>query len=239
MWVTKHDEDDVFWSYQDLAVFLGLALPCLYCGVLIMKGALTALNISASHKALVVAPGQIVGATLLFTALAWILRLEYGRPFWRSLGWRRANYPLSRIIALGGAVALALAFLAPLLRAPELPEPMKDLLNDRASLIATAIYGVAFAPLIEELAFRGFMQPLFVRSWGVMPGILAAGVFFGLMHLPEYGYHWQYGVLIAMAGCSFGWMRWISKSTMGSTIMHAAYNLILFLGFFAGGSKTN
>ena len=41
----------------------------------------------------------------------------------------------------------------------------------------------------------------------------------------------------SMAGAGFGWMRWISGSTLGSTIMHAAYNLTLFLGFYAGGSK--
>jgi membrane protease YdiL (CAAX protease family) len=91
--------------------------------------------------------------------------------------------------------------------------------------------------MCEELAFRGFMQPLFTRSWGPAPGILLSAICFGILHLPQYGFSWQHGVLISLAGAAFGWMRWVSKSTMGSTVMHSAYNLTLFLGFFAGGGK--
>src|SRR5438093_1472529 len=96
---------------------------------------------------------------------------------------------------------------------------------------------VTLGPLCEELAFRGFMQPLFIRSLGVGPGIALSAAGFGLLHLPQYGFTWQHGILITLAGAAFGWMRWISGSTSGSTIMHSAYNLTLFVGFFAAGSN--
>jgi membrane protease YdiL (CAAX protease family) len=114
---------------------------------------------------------------------------------------------------------------------------MKELLNDPTSLIVVAIFGVTVGPLCEELAFRGFMQPLFVRSLGAAPGILLSGLAFGLLHLPQYGFSWQHGILITLAGSAFAWMRRLSGSTAASTIMHSAYNLTLFLGFYAGGSK--
>jgi membrane protease YdiL (CAAX protease family) len=237
MRLTIGGEDEVFWNYRDLVLFLGLAAPCLLGGALLAKVALLALYVSTSHKALELLPGQFIGYALLYAALAFIFRFEYERPFWRSLGWRWPEFRIPSTIVLGFLLAFTIAILGVLLKTPEVPAPMRELLNDRSSLLAVAIAGVTIGPLCEELAFRGFMQPLFIRSLGVVPGIFLSALGFGLLHLPQYGYNWQHGVLITLAGAGFGWMRWISGSTVGSTIMHAAYNLTLFLGFFAGGSK--
>jgi hypothetical protein len=237
MLLTARGEDEVFWGYRDLALFLGLAAPCLLGGALLAKVALLVLYVSTSHKALELLPGQFVGYALLYMALAFIFRFEYERPFWTSLGWRRPEYRIPSIIVLGSALAFSVAMLGALLKTPEVPEPMKELLSDRSSLLAVAVAGVTVGPLCEELAFRGFMQPLFIRSLGVVPGIFLSALGFGLLHLPQYGFDWQHGVLITLAGAGFGCMRWISGSTLGSTIMHAAYNATWFLGFFAGGSK--
>jgi uncharacterized protein len=237
MWLTISDDDDAFWSYRDLAIFLGLAPPCLVGGSLITKVAVVALFVSTPNKALELLPGQFLGYAMLFAALAALLRIEYGRPFWRSLGWRWPRLPFPATIAAGTALAFTIAVIGALLKAPEVPGPMKELLNDPMSLIVVAIFGVTVGPLCEELAFRGFMQPLFVRSLGAAPGILLSGLAFGLLHLPQYGFSWQHGILITLAGSAFAWMRWLSGSTAASTIMHSAYNLTLFLGFYAGGSK--
>jgi membrane protease YdiL (CAAX protease family) len=196
-----------------------------------------ALYVSPSNKALELLVGQFLGYLFLFCALAALLRLEYERPFWRSLGWRWPKLPIPTIVAAGMALAFTIAILGALLKTPETPGPMRELLENRTSLILVAIFGSTLGPLCEELSFRGFMQPLFIRSLGVAPGILLSGVAFGLVHLPQYGFTWQHGILITLAGAAFGWMRWMSGSTLGSAIMHSAYNLTLFLGFFAGGSK--
>src|SRR5712692_3906582 len=235
MWLTANDESDVFWTYQDLVLFLGLALPCLLGGAMIVKLAIVALFIGTTHKALELLPGQFLGYGLLYTALALLFRIEYGRPFWRSLGWRRPKFSLASIVSMGITLAFLVGILGTLFKTPEVPSAMKELLNDRISLIAVALFGTTLGPLCEELAFRGFMQPLFIRSLGVAPGIALSAVGFGLLHLPQYGYTWQHGILITLAGAAFGWMRWISGSTLGSTIMHSAYNLTLFAGFFAAG----
>jgi membrane protease YdiL (CAAX protease family) len=237
MQLTTSGEDEVFWNYRDLALFLGLAAPCILGGMLLAKLALLAMHLNTSHKALELLPGQFIGYALLYMALAFIFRFEYERPFWRSLGWRRPEYRIPSIVVLGFALALSVAMLGALLKTPEVPAPMKELLSDRGSLLAIAVASVTVGPLCEELAFRGFMQPLFIRSLGVVPGIFLSALGFGLLHMPQYGLDWQHGVLITLAGAGFGWMRWTSRSTLGSTIMHAAYNATLFLGFFAGSSK--
>ena len=237
MWLTNDDESEAFWTYRDLALFLGLALPCLLGGALIAKLTIGRLLDGTTHKALLLLPGQFLGYGLLFMALAFLFKAEYGRPFWQSLGWRRPKFSLPSIAALGITLAFSVAILGALLRTPEVPSPMKDLLNDRISLIAVAIFGVTLGPLCEELAFRGFMQPLFIRSLGVGPGIALSAVGFGLLHLPQYGYTWQHGILITLAGAAFGWMRWISGSTLGSTLMHSTYNLTLAVAALAAGSN--
>ena len=72
-----------------------------------------------------------------------------------------------------------------------------------------------------------------MRSFGALPGILAAAVPFGLLHYSEYGNSWKHVVLISLAGAAFGWMRHATGSTKASTLMHAAYNGFQFALLFA------
>jgi len=237
MWLRKQDDSRVFWGYRDLLVFVGLAIVCLIGGALLVKGLLLLLFVNNPHKALELLLGQFLGYALLYSALAFLFRFEYEQPFWQSLGWRRPRLPLPTILMLGGILALSIGILGALLHTPDVPTPMKDLLSDRVSLVVVAILGVTAGPMCEELAFRGLMQPLFIQTLGVPAGVFLSGFGFGLLHLPQYGYTWQHGILITLAGVCFGWMRQVSRSTLGSTLMHCAYNLTLFLGIFAAGDK--
>src|SRR5437879_9206802 len=133
MWLTQHEESEAFWSYQDLLLFLGLALPCLLVGNTIAKLAIMALFVGTTHKALELLPGQFLGYALLYTALAVLLRVEYGRAFWRSLGWRWPKFSFPSIVSLGITLAFSVGILGTLFKTPDVPSPMKELLNDRVS----------------------------------------------------------------------------------------------------------
>src|ERR1700722_14534511 len=110
MWVTTQEDRDVFWSYRDVMLFFGLAIPCLLvAGPLIAKGVFLALYIHTPHKALELLPGQFVGYALLYSALAFLFRVEYERPFWDSLGWRWPRFRTPSIIALGFILAFSIA----------------------------------------------------------------------------------------------------------------------------------
>ena len=52
--------------------------------------------------------------------------------------------------------------------------------------VMIGIIGTTLAPLCEEIVFRGFLQPLLVRSFGAASGVLLAALAFGLMHLQEW-----------------------------------------------------
>jgi membrane protease YdiL (CAAX protease family) len=129
--------------------------------------------------------------------------------------------------------AFIVALMSYLIHTPNVSTPLTDLMQDRTSVILLATFGVTLGPLCEELAFRGFLQPLLVRSLGVVPGILAATIPFGLLHFQEYGNSWRHAVLIALAGASFGWMRQATGSTRAAAIMHASYNALFFFVLFA------
>src|SRR6266853_440234 len=126
MQLTGPEEDEVFWNYRDLALFLGLAVPCLIGGAMAVKVVLLALYISTPHKALELLPGQFLGYALLFVALALILRFDYGRPFWRSLGWRWPKFSIPSMVALGFGLAFSIAIIGALLKTPEPPSAMKE-----------------------------------------------------------------------------------------------------------------
>jgi membrane protease YdiL (CAAX protease family) len=222
-----------FWGYHDLCVFIGLFVVSLILGFATSTGFTKLFRLHVQNDVLKLVPAQFLAYLYVFLGLWLLFRTQYGRPFWSSLGWTRLGINAGAIIAYGVLLAFAVGIGSQLLHTPEGPTPMSKLLSDRLSIMVLAVAGVTLGPLCEELIFRGFMQPLFVRSMGAVGGILAAAVPFGLLHLQEYGFAWQPGVMITLAGAAFGWMRHRTGSTKASTLMHAAYNSTFFLALLA------
>jgi len=133
------------------------------------------------------------------------------------------------VILCGMATAVLVALASGLIHTPTGENPMTQLLETRADVLVLGMLGITLGPLCEELAFRGFLQPLLVRSLGAVPGIALAATAFGLLHFQEYGNSWRHALIIAMAGAAFGWMRHATGSTKAAAIMHAAYNSLFFI----------
>jgi membrane protease YdiL (CAAX protease family) len=229
----RADERYPFWGWSDLLLFVGMTVPSMLLGVLVVKAAMAFFRVDTRVRAAELLPAQFIGYAALFGVLYLILRGHYGRPFWASLAWNTMKLPAGQVALSGVGVALAVAFSSALLKTPETDNPMKELLSDRSSMLLIAIFGTTMGPLCEELAFRGFLQPLLVRSLGTVAGIVAAAVPFGLLHLQQYGYSWRHALLITSAGAAFGWMRQATGSTKASTLMHASYNGLFFVALLA------
>jgi len=222
-----------FWGYTDLLLLLGLTLPCMFLGVLLVKGVMMLFRFHAAVTVEELLPEQTLGYVLLFLSMYVIFRAQYGRAFWQSLAWKPMRLPFGMIAVAGILAAVAVAFASALLRTPDTANPMTEMMQDRLSLILLAIFGVTVAPVSEELAFRGFLQPLLVRSAGPVVGILGAAIPFGLLHYHEYGNSWRHAVVISLAGATFGIMRQLTGSTKAAALMHASYNGFLFIALFA------
>ena len=223
------------WGYSDLLLFAGLVIPCMLGGWAIVKVVFAIFHFHPALKVMELLPEQLLGYGLLFGAFSVALRVQYDRPFWKSVGWTPLRVPVMWIVMLGVVTSLAVAFLGTLIGTPTTENPMTELLQNRTSAILMAVFGVGIAPLFEELAFRGILQPLLVRSLGALPGIVAAAIPFGLLHYREFGNSWRHAVLIALAGATFGWMRHSTGSVKASTIMHASYNAFIFAAVFTQG----
>lgn len=123
-----------------------------------------------------------------------------------------------------------------------------------------AIFGITFAPFMEELIYRGFLLPAFCTAWDwateriahrpapwpdaegrtqwTLPAMAVGSVLtsipFSLMH------SWQNGgsigpfLLLFCVSLVLCWVRLGMRSLAASTIVHASYNLILFAMMFAG-----
>lgn len=223
--MTAAEERDVFWGFRDIALFVGLACIAAAAAVLAVK------PFHIRSKGVEALTAQFLLYVLLFFGLLLLFKVQYDRPFWRSLGFGRARGFLWAVPA-GAALAFGISLLGVAMHTPDLDTPMRQLLGDPAALALLAIFGSTLGPLFEEMAFRGFFQPLLVRSLGAAPGIAAAALPFGLLHLPQYGNSWRHGLLITLAGAAFGWTRHRTGSTFASTLMHAAYNSTFFLALF-------
>ena len=221
-------ERDPFWSYADLLIFAGLYLPCLLLGMFVVKAAFWIFQLHPAVKTWELLVNKCDFYALLSGALAVLFRVQYDRPFWRSLGWVAPRLPLFSVVTGGVSLAMVLMLLAALIRTPRTEGPLTKLLEDPTSLILLAIFGSIVAPVCEELLFRGFLQPLLVRSLGAVAGILATALPFGLLHFYEYGKSWRHVLLISLSGVAFGWMRQATGSTKAAAGMHSAYNAFQF-----------
>jgi membrane protease YdiL (CAAX protease family) len=215
-----------FWGYDDLALVVGLIIAGLVLvGVAV---GITAVFVPSlrTDPTPVLLPSNLAVYLFVYIAFRLVLGLRYGRPVFSSLGWRRTNVNL--LVAGGGGVGLAFALsaFASLVKTPKIPLPFEQMINSPWSFALFAVMAAAIAPIFEELFFRGFVQPLLSRTFGVVAGILITAALFGALHAPEYSDAWQYALVVALAGAAFGWLRERTKSIIPGTVMHGCFNAV-------------
>jgi hypothetical protein len=119
-----------FWIWSDLAMLIGLTLPSLFIG-----GTLAVLLGFASPLLKTLRPWT----SMFFFYLAWfgclylLIKLRYGQPFWKSLGWTvpRHRFPLTFL--LGPVLALSVGALGQLLHTPQRDMPLMKLIQGRSA----------------------------------------------------------------------------------------------------------
>lgn len=226
-----------FWGYAEVFLIAALFLPAVFAGSLVVQIATRYLH-SDAKLGLPLLIAQFIGYGIVFLALR-ILFARYGQPLLKSLAWVPQPFRPVNLAMVGVGLAVAVVLLGSLLHLPNTETPFDKLLNDPVSRIAIAIFGVTFGPVVEELLFRGFLQPVLVESMGVFPGILVTAALFGAMHLVQNAFIWQSGLLIMLVGFVLGVVRHVSGSTRASAITHIAYNSLPFLVVLISGNPAN
>jgi uncharacterized protein len=166
---------------------------------------------------------QFLAYLLLLGYMYILVTKERGRPrFWDAIHWHwPANF--GPFLAAGFALQIVFIFLERFLTFPK-QTPFDELLRQRAALILILTFATTLGPLMEELFFRAFLYPVVARRFGIVTGVLATALPFGLMHAAQYGYSWASVLLVSVVGVVLGAVRAAKDSVAACFIVHVAYN---------------
>ena len=183
-------------------------------------------------------PQFAIGSLLIWYATIFFflyvtLSLLRGHRFWQTLGWRKLNpshkempkNPLVYLLA-GCGLSLFVALLTANMKAPD-HTPMEELFKYRQTALLFVAMAVLVAPLVEETLFRGYLYPMFARSFGVGPSILLTGLLFGLMHGAQLGWTWSLVGMLTLVGIIFTLVRARTGTVFASFLMHLGYNALI------------
>ena len=213
-----------FWGFGEVFLMMAVFLLAL---ALVGGGAVELLHDNARLGYWQVAE-EFVAYLVLFAALK-IVFFWVGKPLFRSLAWVPQPFQPATLVALGLVLSLFSAVLMIVLQTPQIQTPFEKMMNDSAaSRLAVTLFGVTIGPVIEELLFRGFLQPVMTSAFGVFSGILVTSLVFGGLHLSQNAGAWQSGLVIALAGFAFGTVRHVSGSTRASSLVHIGFNSLPF-----------
>lgn len=172
------------------------------------------------------------GMLLLFLYVT--LSVLRGFPFWKTLGWRslaRDGEKSRRawLYFLGGCGLSLLVFLATARVQPKQDVPIEELFRYKNTALLFMAMAVLVAPLVEETVFRGYLYPLFAKTFGVATGVIITGVLFGLMHGAQLGWTWGLVWVLIVVGVVFTLVRARTGSVLASFLLHLGYNSMIAL----------
>ena len=184
---------------------------------------------------LLIIPAQFAAYMVLVFFMYAVVRRERGYRFLPAVHWNWPDGTWIGFLALGAIVAIAGQLLSTLLPIPK-SLPIDQFFHSPADAWMMAIFGVAVAPFVEELFFRGFLYPVLARRLGVGLGIVLTAIPFALLHSAQLGNAWGPLVVLFVVGVVLTAVRAFTKSVASSTLVHIGYNLTLFgLLFVASG----
>jgi membrane protease YdiL (CAAX protease family) len=175
---------------------------------------------------------NILWYALIFLFLYMTLSVLRGLPFWSSLGWRKLRSTLSPANSrltyfFSGCLLAILVSVATLGVHTKENAPIEEVLRNRTSAMLLLSMAVLVAPLVEETVFRGYLYPLFAKSFGIVPGVLLTGVLFGLMHGYQLGWTWGIVLLLILVGIIFTFVRARTGTVLASFLLHLGYNSMI------------
>jgi membrane protease YdiL (CAAX protease family) len=186
--------------------------------------------------ALITGAGSELG---LVAVAAWFTFRKYGGS-WPRLGLSAPSWPVLGY-ALGAVVAaFVLAaiygviidiFDIDWLRSERDDQIPNEVLDSAILLVIAGIVTIAFAPVCEEIFFRGFVMPGMLRAWGVAAAVVISGLVFSAAHIGP-NIH-KTLVPIFIIGAVFGFAYYRSGNILTTILAHLIFNAISFAALAA------
>jgi len=90
---------------------------------------------------------------------------------------------------------------------------------------AIIFLAIFIAPIVEEIFFRGFMQPALIKTLGAFPGIVITALIFGMSHTQYFEYNAAL-VAVTTIGLILGITKYYTGSVMPGIFAHLFNNLL-------------
>jgi membrane protease YdiL (CAAX protease family) len=200
------------------------------------------------------AVGQLAGYAITFAVAIPLFPMLWTCSFWQGIHWnaRPARLRWARLLLLGFGLSLAAEFAGRFLSSNDSTD-LSKLLQTPLSAWLTAIGGTVVAGFVEEVAFRGFLLPSIATAYDwlaldrtpaaidrwqrttthTVPAWAFATLFSSLAFAGLHGAqnHWAIGPLVILFVVSlvFSLVRIRTHSVAASTLVHMAYDGLLFL----------
>ena len=152
-------------------------------------------------------------------------RLGVARPTWGTVGW--AAVALLAAFTVAGIYTTLINYFNIDALSQDCGDQVPDTVRNSALLMAMAgVLAGIFAPVCEELFFRGFIFPGLARAWGPVAGIAGSGILFGSAHLLGNPMLYKSMVEFSAIGMIFAFVYWRSGNIFSSMLAHFSFNLI-------------
>jgi membrane protease YdiL (CAAX protease family) len=174
-------------------------------------------------------PAQIGAYAVAFILMYLLVTRVHHCRFWTGIKW---VWPPGRAAAaliffVGMPLALGISYLETVLPMPR-HVPFERLFDTARAAYIMGVLAVIVAPFMEELFFRGFLYPA-LRRFGTILAILLTSLTFAGVHGAQYGWAWSAVLLMFVVGIVLTVARAWTGSVAPGFIIHAAYNLTLFV----------
>ena len=189
------------------------------------------------------------------TAAYWVFPLLWKRSFPEGIHWHGlvARRNALRLIGVGVLLSALAQVGEHFVTEPKSPE-IDHLMRTAGGAWGVMLLGTLLGPLMEEIAFRGFLLPALataydwlsldrtpagMRRWETttdhtQPGLIFAAIFssflFALVHAPQLEYTWGPVALLFGVSLVLAFVRVRTHSVACSTLVHLTYNLTIFIG---------
>jgi len=155
------------------------------------------------------------------------------------IGWRALGLPAGRDLRALVAAVVAFVFILPVLLGVGLLWPSileffgeasvpQDVMLTIQSLEGSEVFfglliAIAIQPFLEEVLFRGFLQPLLVQNLSDRGGVVATSVLFALLHGPAFF------LPVFVLSLAIGAVMLRTRRLSAAWLVHALNNATVFL----------
>lgn len=176
-----------------------------------------------------------VPSWIVMLGVTWIIAGTIGRA---RPGWSLRGEPLDVARGMGSGfvlqipIVIIVATIVMLIFGEQIPsarpQALVDAINNPLDLIALVGVVVVGAPIVEELFYRGVVQPSLVRRFGPIVGIGITGVIFGAVHFSLVDL-----APLSVVGIGFGILAHKYGRLLPAIVAHMTFNAVALIAVLA------